>query len=108
VARYHEVVQHERRGVTSITGPGTFTFTAHSELRAVDEALKGYEEGLEKGHLAALRQVHRDGVVNLALGNLRRGEPVRPWRTASSDRSSYYSRRAPLEVPTATDPTGPT
>ncbi len=56
-----------------VEGPG---FSAHSELRPVEEAERIYEEGLEKGHLATYARTHRDGVVNLAVGNLRGGEPV--------------------------------
>jgi Ca-activated chloride channel family protein len=51
-------------------------FEAHSELRRVEEAVRAYEEGIEAGHLAALAREYRDGVVNLTLGNLRKGERV--------------------------------
>jgi Ca-activated chloride channel family protein len=51
-------------------------FEAHSELRRVEEAVKAYEEGIEAGHLATLARAYRDGVVNLTLGNLRKGEQV--------------------------------
>jgi hypothetical protein len=51
-------------------------FTAHSELRKVQAAVKAYEEGIEAGHLATLARGYRDGVVNLSLGNLRPGEEV--------------------------------
>ncbi len=51
-------------------------FTAHSELHPVAEAERTYEEGLEAGHLATFARAYRDGLVNLALGNLRKGEPV--------------------------------
>lgn len=59
-----------------VSGPG---FSARSELKPVAEAEQAYEEGLEEGHLATLARIHRDGVVNLALGNLRAGEPVTIW-----------------------------
>ncbi|BDI31109.1 marine proteobacterial sortase target protein [Capsulimonas corticalis] len=52
-------------------------FEAHSELRRVEEAVREYEEGLEAGHLATLARSYRDGVVNLSLGNLRKGQDVR-------------------------------
>ena len=51
-------------------------FKAHSELRRVEEAVKAYEQGIEAGHLSTLARSYRDGVVNLNLGNLRRGEQV--------------------------------
>ncbi|MGO8672046.1 MAG: VIT domain-containing protein [Capsulimonadaceae bacterium] len=51
-------------------------FTAHSELRRVQEAVKAYEEGIEAGRLSTLARAYRDGVVNLSLGNIRPGEQV--------------------------------
>ncbi|MEO7719444.1 MAG: VIT domain-containing protein [Capsulimonas sp.] len=51
-------------------------FEAHSELRRVEEAVREYEEGLEAGHLATLARSYRDGVVNLSLGNLRKGQDI--------------------------------
>jgi Ca-activated chloride channel family protein len=51
-------------------------FQAHSELRRVKEAVKAYEQGIEAGHLATLARSYRDGVVNLTLGNLKKGEQV--------------------------------
>jgi Ca-activated chloride channel family protein len=51
-------------------------FEAHSELRRVEEAVKAYEQGIDAGHLATLARSYRDGVVNLTLGNLRKGEQV--------------------------------
>ena len=56
-----------------VSGPG---FSVRSELKPVAEAVKAYEEGLEKGHLATLARQYRDGIVNLTLGNLRPGETV--------------------------------
>ncbi len=54
-----------------VTGEG---FSVRSELKPVKEARRSYEEGLEKGHLAALAEQYRDGMMNLTLGNLRPGE----------------------------------
>lgn len=51
-------------------------FEAHSELRRVEEAVQAYEQGIESGHLSTLARSYRDGVVNLTLGNLRKGEQV--------------------------------
>lgn len=56
-----------------ISGAG---FSVRSELKPVDEAVKAYEQGLERGHLATLARQYRDGVVNLTLGNLRPGDTV--------------------------------
>ncbi len=56
-----------------VSGEG---FSAHSELRAVEEAVKAYEEGLEAGRLATLARQYGDGLVNLTLGNIRPGETV--------------------------------
>jgi Ca-activated chloride channel family protein len=56
-----------------VSGEG---FSVRSELKPVAEAVKAYEEGLEKGRLAALARQYRDGIVNLTLGNLRPGETV--------------------------------
>jgi Ca-activated chloride channel homolog len=57
-----------------ISGEG---FSVRSELRPVADARKAYESGLEKGSLSALATQYRDGVVNLAAGNVRPGETVR-------------------------------
>lgn len=51
-------------------------FEAHSELKRVEEAVKEYEAGIEAGHLSTLARSYRDGVVNLSLGNLRKGDDV--------------------------------
>jgi len=51
-------------------------FSVRSELHPVREAERRYERALDDGHLAALARVHRDGIVNLAVGNLRPGETV--------------------------------
>jgi len=56
-----------------LEGPG---FTAHSELKPAAEADRAYEKGLELGHLATFTRTHRDGVANLALGNLRGDDVV--------------------------------
>ena len=51
-------------------------FSVHSELQPVAEAESRYEEAVDDGHLAALVRSHRDGLVNLAVGNLRPQETV--------------------------------
>ncbi|MCS7316478.1 MAG: VIT and VWA domain-containing protein, partial [Bryobacteraceae bacterium] len=51
-------------------------FSVRSELKAVEEAVRVYEEGLARGHLTTLARHYRDGIVNLTLGNLRPGETV--------------------------------
>jgi len=51
-------------------------FSARSELKPVEEAIREYERGLSQGHLATLAREYRDGIVNLTLGNLRPGETV--------------------------------
>jgi Ca-activated chloride channel family protein len=51
-------------------------FEAHSELRKVEEAVKEYEEGIDAGNLSTLARSYRDGVVNLSLGNLKKGDDV--------------------------------
>jgi Ca-activated chloride channel family protein len=56
-----------------ISGDG---FETNSELRATEDAVKDYEEGLAQGSLAALARQHGDGVVNLTVGNIRPGEQV--------------------------------
>lgn len=56
-----------------ITGEG---FEAHSELKATEEAVKAYEEGLAQGSLATLARQYGDGVVNLTVGNIRPKETV--------------------------------
>jgi len=56
-----------------ITGEG---FSAHSELRPVQEAEKQYEEGIQAGHLSAFSKVYGDGVINLNVGNIRPNETI--------------------------------
>jgi Ca-activated chloride channel family protein len=56
-----------------ISGKG---FSSRSKLLPLKEAKRAYEGGIEKGHLASLAQVYRDGVVNLNVGNVRPGETV--------------------------------
>jgi hypothetical protein len=45
-------------------------FEAHSELKATEEAVKAYEEGIARGSLATLARAYGDGVVNLTVGNI--------------------------------------
>ena len=56
-----------------IVGDG---FEAHSELRATEDAVKAYEEGIAQGSLSTLARQHGDGVINLTVGNIRPGEQV--------------------------------
>ena len=56
-----------------VTGEG---FSVRSQLKPTEEARKTYEKGLAEGHLAALATEYGDGIVNLALGNIRPGETV--------------------------------
>ncbi|MCZ2149278.1 MAG: VIT and VWA domain-containing protein [Bryobacterales bacterium] len=57
----------------TIRGEG---FTAHSELRPAEEAVKAYEEGMERGALSTLARQYGDGLINLTVGNIRPGETV--------------------------------
>jgi hypothetical protein len=56
-----------------ITGDG---FEAHSELKQTEEAVAAYEQGVADGSLSALALQYGDGLVNLAVGNVRPGETV--------------------------------
>ena len=47
-----------------------------SDLRPTEEARKAYEAGIRQGALSAMARQFGDGVVNLAVGNLRPGERV--------------------------------
>jgi len=51
-------------------------FEAHSELRKVEQAVAEYEAGIDAGHLSTLARSYRDGVVNLSIGNLKKGDDV--------------------------------
>lgn len=59
-----------------VTGPD---FSVRSELRPTDEAREAYEQAIEEGHLGALTQQYRDGVINLSVGNVRPGEQVKVY-----------------------------
>lgn len=56
-----------------IVGEG---FESHSELKPIEEAQQEYEKGIDKGHLSALAQTYKDGLVNLNVGNIRPDETV--------------------------------
>ncbi|HXB74041.1 MAG TPA: VIT and VWA domain-containing protein [Candidatus Acidoferrales bacterium] len=56
-----------------ITGAG---FTAHSELKQREDAVRAYEQGMADGSLAALALQYGDGLVNLTVGNVRPAETV--------------------------------
>ena len=51
-------------------------FEAHSELRKVEEAVAEYEAGIDAGHLSTLARAYRDGMMNLSVGNLKKGDDV--------------------------------
>ena len=51
-------------------------FSVTSELMDIKEAEHAYEEGIESGSLSTLSRVYQDGIVNLAVGNIRPGETV--------------------------------
>ena len=52
-------------------------FEVTSDLQPVDKAVETYEEGIDMGSLAVLARQYADGMMNLTVGNLRPGEPVR-------------------------------
>jgi Ca-activated chloride channel family protein len=56
-----------------IVGEG---FEAHSELKATEDAVKAYEEGIAAGSLSTLARQYGDGLINLNVGNIRPGETV--------------------------------
>lgn len=56
-----------------IVGDG---FNVESELQPVEKARETYEEGIANGSLSSLAQEHRDGIVNLSVGNIRPHELV--------------------------------
>jgi Ca-activated chloride channel family protein len=56
-----------------ITGDG---FEAHSELKATEDAVKAYEQGIADGSFSALARQYGDGLVNLTVGNVRPAETV--------------------------------
>ena len=51
-------------------------FEVQSELRSVEDAQRVYEEGIEAGSLSSLARAYRDGVINLSVGNLKKGDEV--------------------------------
>jgi Ca-activated chloride channel homolog len=51
-------------------------FRVTSDLKPTADAEKEYEDAMEHGRLAVLAREHEDGLVNLAVGNLRPGEMV--------------------------------
>lgn len=51
-------------------------FSIDSELKPTQRAEEDYEQALEQGHLASLARAYRDGMVNLAVGNLHPRETV--------------------------------
>lgn len=56
-----------------ISGDG---FDVASDLRFKEEARKEYEDGIERGSLASLASIYRDGLTNLSVGNIRPNEKV--------------------------------
>ncbi len=57
-----------------VTGEG---FEVSSDLQPVDKAVSAYEEGIDMGSLSVLARQYADGMMNLTVGNLKPGEPVR-------------------------------
>lgn len=51
-------------------------FSVRSELRPTAEAEELYEKAMENGSLATLARQYRDGLIQLAVGNLKPGEAV--------------------------------
>jgi Ca-activated chloride channel family protein len=56
-----------------ISGDG---FDVASELRSKEEAREEYEHGIAEGSLSSLATIHRDGLTNLSVGNIRPNEKV--------------------------------
>lgn len=52
-------------------------FEVTSDLQPVEQAVETYEEGIDLGSLAVLARQYADGMMNLTVGNLRPGKPVR-------------------------------
>lgn len=52
-------------------------FLVDSELKTRKEVDKIYEEAIEKGYLGVKAQRYRDGVINLTVGNIRKGEEIK-------------------------------
>ena len=52
-------------------------FEVSSDLQPVDKAVSAYEEGIDMGSLSVLARQYADGMMNLTVGNLKPGEPVR-------------------------------
>jgi Ca-activated chloride channel family protein len=52
-------------------------FEVNSDLQPVDKAVSAYEEGIDMGSLSVLARQYADGMMNLTVGNLKPGEPVR-------------------------------
>ena len=52
-------------------------FEVTSDLQPAEKAVETYEKGIDMGSLAVLARQYVDGMMNLTLGNLRPGEPVR-------------------------------
>lgn len=51
-------------------------FSIESRLEPKKKAEEQYEQGLKEGNLSTLATIHQDGMVNLALGNIRPHETV--------------------------------
>lgn len=51
-------------------------FSVESTLKKREKARKDYEKGVDKGHLSSLAEVSEDGLVTLAVGQVRPGETV--------------------------------
>jgi len=54
-------------------------FSVRSELQTTAQAVESYEAAMEAGHLGVLARQYEDGLINLAVGNLRPSETVTVW-----------------------------
>ncbi len=59
-----------------ISGEG---FDVESQLQETEAAVRIYEDGIQRGSLAALARQYVDGMMNLTVGNIRPGETVTVW-----------------------------
>ncbi len=54
-------------------------FSVRSELKTTAQAVESYEAAMEARHLGVLARQYEDGLINLAVGNLRPSETVTVW-----------------------------
>lgn len=76
-------------------------FDKKSKLKSREKAREKYEEGVERGRLSSLAAVHKDGMVNLSVGQIRPGEEVTVSLeivTACNVRDDSFRFRFPFTV----------